>query len=121
MTASLAVVAGMALGPLWGSVAVWTCAMAAACLEFFVARALGQPLLQRVVAPGRLAQAQARLRRTEVPLLLTLRLLPLISFNAINLALGLSAVGWWRFAWTTAIGIVPMTSLMATSGAWLWS
>jgi uncharacterized membrane protein YdjX (TVP38/TMEM64 family) len=119
MTASLAVAAGMALGPLWGCVAVWASAVALACVEFLLARAFGQPLLHRLIAPGRLARAQAQLARTEVPLLLSLRLLPVASFNAMNLALGLSAVGWWRFAWTTALGIVPMTAVLTSSGAWL--
>jgi len=119
MTALLAVATGLALGPLWGGIAVWTAAVSAASLEFLLARRLGQPVLHRVVAPQRLAQAQRRLGRAEIPMLLAVRLLPAISFNLTNVALGMTAVGWWRFAWTTAVGILPMTAIMVGSGAGL--
>jgi uncharacterized membrane protein YdjX (TVP38/TMEM64 family) len=119
MTALLAVATGMALGPLWGGIAVWVAAVSAAALEFLLARRLGQPALHRVVAPQRLAQAQRRLGRAEVPLLLAVRLLPAISFHLTNVALGMSTVGWWRFTWTTAVGVLPMTAITVASGAGL--
>ena len=41
--------------------------------------------------------------------LLLARLTPVISFNLVNYAAGLSGVGWWTFTWTTAVGILPIT------------
>jgi uncharacterized membrane protein YdjX (TVP38/TMEM64 family) len=41
--------------------------------------------------------------------LLLARLVPVISFNLINYAAGVLGVGWWRFLWTTSLGIVPIT------------
>jgi uncharacterized membrane protein YdjX (TVP38/TMEM64 family) len=41
--------------------------------------------------------------------LLLARLVPVISFNLINYAAGLLEVGWWRFLWTTGLGILPIT------------
>lgn len=41
--------------------------------------------------------------------LLTLRLIPLFPFFLINLAAGLSNVGFKTFVWTTALGIIPGT------------
>jgi uncharacterized membrane protein YdjX (TVP38/TMEM64 family) len=32
-----------------------------------------------------------------------------ISFNLINYAAGVLEVGWWRFLWTTGLGILPIT------------
>ena len=40
----------------------------------------------------------------------------MIAFNLINYAAGLSRVGWWTFAWTTGLGILPVTVLMAALG-----
>ena len=37
------------------------------------------------------------------------RLVPVISFNLINYAAGVLGVGWWRFLWTTSLGILPIT------------
>ena len=41
--------------------------------------------------------------------LLLARLVPVISFNLINYAAGILHVGWWRFLWTTSLGILPIT------------
>jgi uncharacterized membrane protein YdjX (TVP38/TMEM64 family) len=115
----LALAAGMTLGPFWGVVTIWIGAMLGACLGFFLARTLGQPFLQYVVAPQRLQRWQRHLCQADVPLLLALRLLPVISFNLINYALGLSTIGWWRFLWTTGVGIVPITVVVVVFGAHL--
>jgi uncharacterized membrane protein YdjX (TVP38/TMEM64 family) len=37
----------------------------------------------------------------------------------VNFALGLSPVGWWRFTWTTALGILPVTVFVVVFGAHL--
>jgi uncharacterized membrane protein YdjX (TVP38/TMEM64 family) len=49
--------------------------------------------------------------------LLAVRLVPVLSFNLINFALGFTTVSWWRFTWTTAVGIIPVTAAMVGIGA----
>ena len=115
----LAVAAGMTLGPLWGFVTIWIGAMLGAYLGFLLARAFGQPVLRLLVSPARLERSQRWLRQIDIPILLAVRLLPILSFNLINFALGLTTISWWRFSWTTAVGIVPATVLMVTFGAHL--
>ena len=115
----LAVAAGMTLGPLWGFVTIWIGAMLGAYLGFLLARAFGQPVLRLLVSPARLERSQHWLRQIDIPILLAVRLLPVLSFNLINFALGLTTISWWRFSWTTAVGIVPATALMVTFGAHL--
>lgn len=113
----LALAAGMALGPLWGFLTIWLGAMLGAWLGFYLARVLGQPFLRYVIASERLEHWLGRLRDADASLLLAVRLLPIISFNLINYALGLSPIRWWRFTWTTGIGIVPVTVFMVVFGA----
>lgn len=115
----LALAAGMALGPLWGTVTIWIGAMLGAYLGFFLARSLGQPFLRHMVSPTRFARLEQWLARADTVLLLAVRLLPVISFNLVNFALGLSPIGWWRFTWTTAIGILPVTVFVVIFGAHL--
>ena len=116
----LALAAGMTLGPLWGFVTIWVGAMLGAYLGFLLARAFGQPVLRLLVKPSRLERSQRWLQRIDIPILLAVRLLPVLSFNLINFALGLTTISWWRFSWTTAVGIVPpATILMVTFGAHL--
>jgi uncharacterized membrane protein YdjX (TVP38/TMEM64 family) len=115
----LALAAGMTLGPLWGFVTIWIGAMLGAYLGFWLTRAFGQPVLRLLVSPSRLERSQRWLQQIDVPVLLAVRLLPVLSFNLVNFALGLTAISWWRFSWTTALGIVPATVLMVAFGAHL--
>lgn len=115
----LAFAAGMTLGPFWGFLATWVGAMLGAFLGFFLARALGQPFLRYLVTPQRRGRWLGQLQHADTALLLAVRLLPVISFNLINYALGLSPIGWWRFAWTTGVGIMPLTVFMVVFGAHL--
>ena len=115
----LALAAGMALGPLWGFVTIWVGALLGAYLGFLLARSFGQPVLRLLVNPARLERSQHWLQQIDIPILLAVRLLPVISFNLINFALGLTTISWWQFSWTTAIGIIPATILMVTFGAHL--
>ena len=114
----LAFVSGMALGPLWGSLTIWFGAMLGAALGFYLARALGRPFLTNVVPLRRLDTWLVRLQDTDAVYLIAVRLLPIISFNLINYTLGLSPIGWWRFFWTTSVGIVPLTILSVVVGAY---
>ena len=115
----LALAAGMALGPLWGFVTIWVGALLGAYLGFLLARSFGQPVLRLLVNPARLERSQHWLQQIDIPILLAVRLLPVISFNLVNFALGLTTISWWQFSWTTAIGIIPATILMVTFGAHL--
>ncbi len=113
----LAVAAGMMLGSLWGFVTIWVGALLGAYLGFFLARVFGQPLLQRLAGHERLQRLQDWMDQTDVPLLLAVRLVPVISFNLVNFALGCTTIGWWRFTWTTALGIIPVTVVSVSLGA----
>ena len=115
----LALAAGMTLGPLWGFVTIWIGAMLGAYLGFLLARAFGQPVLRLLVSPAKLERSQRWLQQIDIPVLIAVRLLPILSFNLINFALGLTTISWWRFSWTTAVGIIPATILMVTFGAHL--
>ena len=115
----LALAAGMTLGPFWGFVTIWIGAMLGAYLGFWLTRAFGRPVLSLLVSPSRLERSERWLQKIDVPVLLAVRLLPVLSFNLINFALGLTTISWWRFSWTTALGIVPATVLMVVFGAHL--
>ena len=115
----LALAAGMTLGPFWGFVTIWIGAMLGAYLGFWLTRAFGRPVLRLLVSSSRLERSERWLQQVDIPVLLAVRLLPVLSFNLINFALGLTSISWWRFSWTTALGIVPATVLMVAFGAHL--
>ena len=47
------------------------------------------------------------------------RFYPVIAFNLINYAAGISRMSWWTFFWATGIGILPLTILMVVMGDWI--
>ncbi len=59
-------------------------------------------------------------------MVLIARFIPVIAFNLVNYAAGLTKLSWGTFAWTTGVGILPMTALMVIMGdnidtlAWEW-
>jgi uncharacterized membrane protein YdjX (TVP38/TMEM64 family) len=123
----LAMANGMVYGPFWGTAVTWVGAMLGAYASFSLTRFLGRPFVKRIVDQEKLDKVDKWTKnRGSVPLLLS-RLIPVISFNLINYAAGLTPISWWTFTWTTGIGILPMTILMAAMGnsmnilpLWAW-
>lgn len=108
---------GMVFGPLWGVAITWVGAMCGACLSFALTRTFGRGFAARLLGPAQMQRLDAwSQERAALPLLVS-RLIPLISFNLINYAAGLTSVTWWSFLWTTAVGILPMTVFTVLMGS----
>lgn len=113
----LAFCAGAAFGALGGAALIWIGAMLGAALSFWLARRLGRPAVERFLpARHRAALDQWSVEQGTVGLLMA-RFVPLIAFNLINYAAGLTRVGWWPFLWTTGVGILPLTLAVSAMGA----
>jgi uncharacterized membrane protein YdjX (TVP38/TMEM64 family) len=112
---------GMLYGPFWGTVITWTGAMLGACLAFGLARWLGRPFVRAIVAERHHEQLDDWVTRQGGGMLFVSRFVPVISFNLINYAAGLTAISWWTFTWATGLGILPLTFLMVLMGHGLWS
>jgi uncharacterized membrane protein YdjX (TVP38/TMEM64 family) len=113
----VALAAGDCLGFWPGLLAVWIGAMSGALLAFWLARKLGRRFVEASLG----AKSRNRLDRWSVdqgaPTLLICRLIPVIAFNLINYAAGLTHVRVWTFIWTTGLGILPITALTTAIGA----
>jgi uncharacterized membrane protein YdjX (TVP38/TMEM64 family) len=112
---------GMLYGPLWGTVITWTGAMLGACLAFGLARWLGRPFVLAMIGRRHHEKLDAWVARQGGGMLFVSRFVPVISFNLINYAAGLTAISWWTFTWATGLGILPLTFLMVLMGSGLWS
>ncbi|MCF8532997.1 MAG: TVP38/TMEM64 family protein [Reyranella sp.] len=105
----LAVANCMVFGPYWGFIVTWIGAMVAATLSFGLSRYFGRPLLKRLFSARVYAKVDEWSVHQGAPALIVGRLIPLVSFNVINYAAGVTAVSWWTFIWTTSVGILPAT------------
>jgi uncharacterized membrane protein YdjX (TVP38/TMEM64 family) len=107
---------GMVYGPLWGTVITWTGAMLGALVAFGLARRLGRPFVERMVARNHWHVVDNWVASEGWQVALVSRFIPVIAFNLINYAAGLSRLTWWQFFWTTGVGILPLTFLMVVMG-----
>lgn len=97
------------------------CWLASALLAYWLAERFGRPLARRLVGTRRLARAEELMEIGGAATLLSLRLIPLIPYNAICYAAGVTRVPLVRYAWTTVVGIIPLTVLVAYLGSRLKS
>ncbi len=100
-------------GPVLGALYAWVGAMLGAYLAYYLAKWLGRPIVNRFVNKRALKRADDFVRYRGAWGILVLRLIPLVSFNALNYALGLSGLTFWSFTWTTGIGILPAILVIA--------
>jgi uncharacterized membrane protein YdjX (TVP38/TMEM64 family) len=107
---------GMLYGPFWGTVITWVGAMLGAFLAFGLARAFGRPFVKAVVARHAWQTLDDWAGQHAALMVFLSRFVPVISFNLINYAAGLTRIPWWTFAWTTGVGILPVTVVMAVMG-----
>lgn len=98
--------AGLVFGPLLGSLLVVVGATLGAVGAFEVARRLGRRRAAGWIG-RRIPAADRWLDHQGLVGVLALRLIPVVPFNALNYALGLSAVRRRPYVVGTAIGIVP--------------
>lgn len=100
---------GFLFGVFPGALYNITAATIGAVAIFSVVRlGLGDGLRARVDASdGAVRRISDGIRDNEVPVLLTMRLMPAIPFFISNLIPAFLGVATWRFAWTTFVGIFP--------------
>lgn len=109
---------GFLFGPWLGGGAAVLAATAGACAVFIAARsAFGDVLRRRAGATA--ARIAEGVKRNAFSYLLTLRLLPIFPFFAVNLAAGFMDVSLRTFALSTLLGIVPGTLIYAGLGSGL--
>src|SRR3546814_183370 len=107
---------GMLYGPVWGTIITWAGAMLGAFLAFGLSRVFGRPFVESVVARRHWQRIDDWTGEHAAQMVFLARFLPVISFNLVNYAAGLTRISWWTFGWTTGLGILPMTILMAAMG-----
>lgn len=112
----LALCAGAVFGTILGAALIWTGAMLGALVAFALARRLGQGAVRGWLSETQVRQLDAWTEERGALALLAARLVPVIAFNLINYAAGLTRVRLWTFVWTTALGILPVTLLSTWFG-----
>jgi uncharacterized membrane protein YdjX (TVP38/TMEM64 family) len=85
-------------------------------LCYAIGRSVARPLLDRWLGTGRFERTEAMIERGGPTLMIAVRLIPIVPFSMVSYAAGAARVPPWRFAWTTAIGYLPITALSVYFG-----
>jgi uncharacterized membrane protein YdjX (TVP38/TMEM64 family) len=114
--ALLALAAGALFGVVWGALYSFLGAVLGSAGAFLIARYVARSWLERRIAGSRrLAAVQRVVARDGFRIVLLLRLSPLIPFDALNYALGLTRVRFRDFL-LASVGMLPAILLYVYSG-----
>jgi len=86
-------------------------------LAYAIGGSLARPALHRLAGSERFERLEARVERGGAPLLLALRLIPILPFSIVSYACGAARVPLRRFAWTTVVGYLPITLIAVYLGS----
>jgi uncharacterized membrane protein YdjX (TVP38/TMEM64 family) len=117
--AVMTIAGGLAFGAFWG--AIWSLAGAnlGALIAFAAGRFLGKSFVEGIIGK-RFQQLMQSLMRNGFYVILYLRLVPVIPYNALNLLAGASPITFRDYLWATLVGMIPGTVLFAFLGDALW-
>src|SRR5436190_7150174 len=88
-----------------------------ALLAYELAREVGRPVARKLIGERRLEKAERFVDRGGATGLIAARFVPLIPFNAVCYAAGITGVPRRRYAWTTAVGIAPFCLIVTYLGS----
>jgi uncharacterized membrane protein YdjX (TVP38/TMEM64 family) len=103
------VVNALSFGVFWGLLLSWSSAVLGSLVCFVLAKKLGRPTVQKLVNRIHLETADLVLRRFEKYVILLFGLLPVISFDVISYASGLTLLTFWEFLPLVCLAQIPST------------
>ncbi|MGE0443123.1 MAG: TVP38/TMEM64 family protein [Gemmatimonadales bacterium] len=104
-----AILNGILLPPVPAFILTWTLSFAGAAASYELGRVLGHGPANRLFGADRVARLERLIDRAGWPLLLGLRLSPVMAFTALNWVSGILSLSRPVFYWTTAAGLIPGT------------
>ena len=113
----ITVLGGVVFGPIRGTLYVWIAATIGASLAFLVARyALRSTVESWVRASPRLARIDGLVAEHGWRIVMLTRLVPLFPFNLQNYAYGITRIGFWAYAITSSLCMIPGTAAFTIAG-----
>jgi uncharacterized membrane protein YdjX (TVP38/TMEM64 family) len=117
--AVMTIAGGLAFGSLWGAVYSMLGADIGAIVAFGAGRLLGKGFVERLLGE-RFEKLLARIARNGFHIILYLRIVPVIPYNALNLLAGASPIEFRDYVVASMLGMIPGTVLFAFLGDALW-
>ncbi len=112
----LAFANGLAFGVFWGGMLSLTSAALAAAISFGIAHALGRTPIEAMIGKRSLGSADKWFVRYGAYAVFIARLIPVVSFDAISYAAGLTRMSFFKFLLATVAGMTPATFVYSYLG-----
>jgi pyruvate/2-oxoglutarate dehydrogenase complex dihydrolipoamide dehydrogenase (E3) component/uncharacterized membrane protein YdjX (TVP38/TMEM64 family) len=116
--ALLTLAGGGIFGLGWGLLLVSFASTVGATLAFWMARFVLRDTVQARFG-NRLAEIDRGVQRDGALYLFSLRLIPLVPFFVVNLAMGLTSMRAWTFYWVSQLGMLAGTAVYVNAGTQL--
>jgi uncharacterized membrane protein YdjX (TVP38/TMEM64 family) len=107
---------GLLFGWIFGAILSWSSAMLGAILCFYVAKFLGRPVVEKMVTKKALQWWDRFFDKYGKHAVFIARLLPIVSFDLVSYAAGVTSISFWEFFWATGLGQLPATILYSYLG-----
>jgi len=101
-----AVTAGLVFGPFWGCINLFIAAMIGTNLAFFISRIFGRGWVEKMI-PKRFKNIDDLIEKRGFLTILFLRIIPIVPYEILNYASGLSKVRYKDYFFATAVGLIP--------------
>lgn len=105
-----------AFGWFWGAFYSWLGGILGAVLCFYIARWYGRPAVEKLFGAPKVARVDIFFRKYGKYAVFIARLTPILSFDLISYAAGLTAISLGAFLWATALGQLPAVILYSVLG-----
>ncbi len=116
--AGLSLAAGLVFGKIWGAVYLMIGAMLGTSCTFFISRFFGRQIAERFLK-GKFKNLDNSLERRGFGTILFFRLIPIVPYEVLNYASGLSKIRFKDYFLATLVGLIPGVTISAFFGGTL--
>lgn len=113
--AALSLTAGLAFGEVWGAVYLMTGALLGTSATFMISRYFGRSLVDRMLK-GKFKTLDDKLEKNGFMTILFFRVVPLVPYEILNYAGGLSRIKFKDYFLATLLGLIPGVVISAFFG-----
>jgi len=113
--AALSLTAGLAFGEVWGAVYLMVGALLGTSATFTISRYFGRSLVDRMLK-GKFKNLDEKLAKNGFMTILFFRVVPLVPYEVLNYAAGLSKIKFKDYFLATLLGLIPGVVISAFFG-----
>lgn len=113
--AALSLTAGLAFGALWGALYLMAGAIIGTSATFMISRYFGRSLIERMLK-GKFKDLDGKLANNGFMTILFFRVIPLVPYEVLNYAGGLSRIKFKDYFLATFLGLIPGVIVSAFFG-----